>query len=75
MRILPRGEVAVRLKAARIKTGKTQSGLATELDLAQSTICAWEQATSVPEPARWNDIAEALEVSPAELFFEEEQVG
>lgn len=69
MRILSNAEIGQRLKDARVAANKTQSCFAQELDLAQPTICSWEQGTVAPPSRLWNQIASLLSASPAELFF------
>ena len=69
MRIIPRGELAARLKAARQASPHTQSSLAAQLQVQQSAISAWEKGDYEPERERWGDIAKALGQTFEELFF------
>lgn len=75
MRILPRGELAARLKAARLKSKHTQSTLAKALSVQQSAVSAWENGDYEPDRDRWGDLAIALDSTVVELFFDEAADG
>lgn len=59
-----------RIRSARIQAGKSQSALARELELDQSSISDWERGISTPTWANMTRLAKALQISLDELASE-----
>lgn len=72
MKIVSASTFAVRLKIARKKAKVTQSELAAIANVQQGTVCGWELGTFKPHPDKWHLISDALNVSIADLFLEDD---
>lgn len=62
----------MKLKAAREDVPLTQTELATLLDVAQTTVSAWERGAAVPRDGLRLRLAELVNCSIHELFAYEE---
>jgi transcriptional regulator with XRE-family HTH domain len=60
--------VGERLRKARKKLGKTQTKVASECDVTQPTVHAWESDQCLPEAGRVRQVAKSYDVDPLDLL-------
>ena len=63
MKVIP-----ISIKRKRLEAGLSQEKLALEIGVFQSTVSAWEQGKSTPQPKNLKRISEALNCSVADLL-------
>ena len=62
--------IPISIKRKRLEAGLSQEKLALEIGVFQSTVSAWEQGKSTPQPKNLKKIAEACGCSVAEILEE-----
>ena len=64
--------IPISIKRKRLEAGLSQEKLALEIGVFQSTVSAWEQGKSKPQPKNLKKIAEACSCTVADLLREDE---